>query len=68
MYKKQLSILNDRLVYDRKKYLIMRQNEINSEQLNEMPDSDINLNVKESKLAKSAKYYRSLSKSVKINF
>ena len=58
MYKKQLKILDERMKYDRKVYLLMRKNEIEKYGLN----YKINLrNQAQKEILRAAKRYRKYS-------
>ena len=72
LYKKQLAILNDKLIYDRKKYLIMRKNEVEPIIINNNSNSEKNnssLNSDDIKILKASKKYQAVNKKVcSINF
>jgi hypothetical protein len=60
LYKKQLNILNENLIYERKKYLTMNKGE------NSTNAGISNVNGKSSRVLQAAKKYRSLNKKVSL--
>jgi hypothetical protein len=61
LYKKQLSIINDRLIYDRKKYLVKKE----TEKAEPMPTEKISLTSKEAELFKATKNYQAITQKVR---
>jgi len=61
LYKKQLSIINDRLIYDRKKYLVKKE----SEKIEPTPTGKITLSSKEAELFKATKNYHAITQKVR---
>lgn len=70
LYKKQLALLSGKLVYDRKKYLVMKERESLLPQSNLQQQLQPQLQQKqpskENKLLQEAKKYRSLSRKVDL--
>lgn len=73
LYKKQLAVLNDRLIYDRKKYLVIKKNEVepiilngengeNSSKSNNNKNKKIKLMPEDSTVLKASKKYQAASK------